>query len=237
MRQIFVEFSFKSFEDFHDGSWYENLFALCNGLEIEKEIGDFSFHWWGASRAFVLPWLLVSGVYDASNGARTEIRDKQKLWEEYIKYDSFKGAIWKTAESAYCSIYYGYENLVVNSINKIRKKSCRVTDRNFNSEVSECFGKSIASKIWKNSFIAVSKEVRNCLVHRGGKVSPALIKMKPLPKIENENILISASDVRALHGKLKKNVEILVYECIKKKNQLTRQSSRSLCSLGRLLQC
>ena len=210
MKQIFIESSFLSFSDFHDGKWYEELFALSKGLAIEAAVEDFSSHWWGASRAFLLPWLLVDGVFDASNGGGGEVKSKQELWDKYLNINSFKGALWKTAEGAYGAIYYAYENLVVNVLNIDRKLPCRVTQRDFNSIVSGSFGSSVAGKVWNNSFLAVSKEVRNCLVHRGGKASPALLKMKPLPMIEGEDILISASDVRKLHEQLKPKVMLLI---------------------------
>jgi len=210
MKQIFIESSFSSFADFHDGKWYEKLFSLSEGLAIESAVEDFSSHWWGASRAFILPWLLVSGVFDASNGGGGEVKSKQELWDKYLQINSFRGALWKTAEGAYGAIYYAYENLVVNVLNTDRKSPCRVTQRNFNSIVSESFGNSVASKVWNNSFVAAAKEVRNCLIHRGGKASPALLKMKPLPMIEGEDILISASDVRKLHELLKPKVMLII---------------------------
>jgi len=210
MKQIFIESSFSSFADFHDAKWYENIFSLSEGLAIESAVEDFSSHWWGASRAFVLPWLLVNGVFDASNGGGGKVKYKQELWDKYLTINSFKGALWKTAEGTYGAIYYAYENLVVSALNINRKSPCRVTQRDFNSIVSESFGNSLASKVWNNSFVAVSKEVRNCLVHRGGKTSPALLKMKPLPMIEGEDIFISASDVRKLHEELKPKVVLLI---------------------------
>ena len=210
MKQIFIESDYSSFEDFHDGKWYESLFKLSAGLNIESAIEEFSSHWWGASRSFILPWLLVGGVFDASNGGGGEVASKQELWNEYLKINSFKGSLWKTAESAYGSIYYAYENLVVNSINVGRDSPLRVTQRNFSSEVSASFGESLAGKIWNNSFVAASKEVRNCLVHRGGKASQTLLKMNPLPMIKGDDILISATDVRELHGRLKPKVVLLV---------------------------
>ena len=210
MKKIFIESDYSSFEDFHDGKWYESLFQLTAGLDIESSVQEFSSHWWGASRLFVLPWLLVGSVFDASNGGGGEVESKQALWDEYLRINSFKGALWKTAESAYGAIYYAYENLVVNIMNVGRDSSLRVTQRNFGSEVSANFGESLAGEIWNNSFVAVSKEVRNCLVHRGGKASKVLLKMRPLPKIEGDDILISAADVRELHGKLKPKVVLLI---------------------------
>lgn len=62
MKKIFIESDFKSFEDFHDKRWFSDLFDLFDGSEIVDEVEGFLIHWWGASRAFTLPWLLVDGV-------------------------------------------------------------------------------------------------------------------------------------------------------------------------------
>jgi len=210
MKQIFIETDYSSFEDFHDGKWFEHLFKVVDGLKIVDAIEHFSTHWWGASRAFVLPWLLVSAVYNASNSRGRVVGSKQALWNEYLETNAFKGALWKTAESSFCSIYYAYEELIVRLINVDRINTIRVTDRDFNKAVTQNFGENIAEKVWGNSFIALTKEIRNCLVHCGGKASPKLLKMRSLPKIDGNDILISATDVRVLHNYLKPRVMLLV---------------------------
>lgn len=210
MKQIFIESSYESFADLHEGQWYEELFEIADGSKIQAFVEDFAFHWWGASRAFVLPWLLVGGVFDASKGGGGEFHSKQELWEHYMGTNSFKAALWKTAEGAYSSVYYAYENLLVNVLNANLEGEVRVTDREFGSLVSRIFGESLASKLWGNSTVSIAKEIRNCLVHRGGKASDKLRGMKPLPRISEGDILISASDARNLHIELKDRVEWLI---------------------------
>jgi len=210
MKTIFIESNISSFEDFHDKEWFEALFAITEGTEIQREIDEFSSHWWGASRAFLLPWLLVTGVYDGINSVVPILdKTKQDFWEEYLMVNAFKGSLWKVAEGAYGFIYYAYENFVVSLLNKKQDKPLRVTDRQFNSTLLGEFGIKVVNSVWNDSFVAVSREVRNCLVHNGGKTSPRLMKMSPLPRIEKEDILISATDVRVLYQKLKPKVYYL----------------------------
>lgn len=169
MKHIFIESDYSSFEDFHDSQWYESLFQSVERLEICQAIEHFSSHWWGASRAFMLPWLLVGSVFDASNGGDGKLKSKQELWNQYLQINAFNGALWKTAEGAYSAIYYAYENLIVSLVNLNRVLPARVTE-NFNALASQVFGESLAGKVWNNNFLSVAKEVRNCLVHCGGKV-------------------------------------------------------------------
>lgn len=211
MKTIFIENNFDSFKDFHDKEWFSDLYDLIDGSEISDEVEEFTAHWWGASRAFVLPWLLVDGVYEVVNEMAPILdKTKQDYWDEYLKSMAFKSSLWKTAESTYISIYYAYENLVVSLVNKNKENPNRVTDRGFISALNNELGESLANKVWHDSFVAVSREIRNCLVHRGGKASPKLLKMRPLPQIKKEDILISATDVRSLYLDFKRRVVRLV---------------------------
>ena len=205
MKTIFIESDMCSFEDFHDSDWLKKTFDLVKDTDIESVAEEVVSHWWGSARAFVLPWLLVNGVYDSIYSAMPIPPDKsrQEYWDEYLQLNEFRGALWKLAESMFCSIYYAYENLIVNALRKIENASVRVTDRDFNKVLIEVYGDKFANRIWNDSFIAVSREVRNCIVHNGGKSSQRLLKMKPLPLIKGEDILISASDTRRLYDTLK----------------------------------
>ncbi len=208
MKTAFIESDYSSFRDFHDGAWYKKIFDAVSGSHIEISVEEFATHWWGTSRAFVLPWLLVTGVYDAAKGSN--VCSKQDLWQKYLEINAFSGSLWKTAGNAYIGIYYAYECLLVNVVNSRLTDNIRVTDKKFGSVVSRQFGASVASKVWNCSAVSMPKEIRNCLVHNGGKATSKLLKMKPLPTIDHDNVLISASDVRALHQALKPCVELII---------------------------
>ena len=205
MKTVFVESDLSSFEDFHDKAWIEKIFKLAKDTDIEEIAEEFASHWWGNARAFVLPWLLVNGVHDSIYNPIPFPPDKspQDVWNEYLKHKEFRGALWKLAENTYCSIYYAYENLIVNALSRILNARIRVTDRDFNKTLIEVYGDKFANRIWNDRYIAVSRELRNCLVHNGGKASERLLKMKPVPHIRKGNILIPASDTRKLYDTLK----------------------------------
>jgi len=205
MKMIFIESDMSSFEDFHDSDWLEKIFNLVKDTDIESVAEEFVSHWWGSARAFVLPWLLVNGVYDSIYSSMPIPPDKsrQDVWDEYLQHNEFWGALWKLAESMYCCIYYAYENLIVSTLREIKSASISVSDRDFNKVLIEVYGDKFANRIWNDSFIAVSRQVRNCIVHNGGKRSTRLLRMKPLPLIRGEDILISASDTRKLYNTLK----------------------------------
>ena len=210
MKKIFIESDLSSFEDFYDRDWVVGLYQLVKSTDIEGIVLDFAADWWGSARAFVLPWLLVNGVYDGVNSTIPVEASRQELWNQYLKSDAFKVALWKLSEGMYCSIYYAYENLIVNLLQKIRGSTIRVTDRDFNKKLIEVYGDKFVNRIWNGNFISISREVRNCIVHNGGKSSDKLLKMKPLPDISGGDILISASDTRELY----KNLKPVVYEVI-----------------------
>jgi hypothetical protein len=209
MKTIFVEHSLASFEDFHDKDWFDGVHELAEGTGVEAIFEEFAAHWWGSSRAFVLPWLLVSGVHESLH--KMVPLTQQDVWSEYLKQVEFQVALWKLAESMYCSIYYAYENLLVHILRMLKDSTIRVTDRNFTKLLIEVYGEKLANRIWNGNSISTFREIRNCIVHNGGKPSDALMRMRPLPHIKDGDIMISASDTRKLYKELKP----IVYELVK----------------------
>lgn len=203
MKNVFIENDISSFEDFHDKEWFAKLFALVDGSRLEEIADDFGAHWWGASRSFVLPWLCVTGVYDAVDSTVPILdKSKQDLWDEYLKNNAFKASLWKVAEGSFCAIYYAYENLLVRLLAEITGRPIRVTERGFNKQLITVYGPS-ADRVWSSNFVAVSREIRNCITHNGGKATERLLTMKPRPVVERGDVLISANDVRTLYNGLK----------------------------------
>lgn len=151
-----------------------------------------------------MPWLYVTGVYDAINSTVPIIgKSKQDLWDEFLEVNAFNASLWKIAEGAFCAIYYAYENLLVRMLAELRGSLIRVTDRDFTKELIKVYGESMANKIWTGNQISVAREVRNCITHNGGKASARLLSMRPRPRVESGDVLISASDVRVLYTRLK----------------------------------
>lgn len=215
MKKIFIESDLASFEDFHDGEWYAQLFSKVDGTELEASVEDFASHWWGASRSFILPWLYVNSIYDAANSAVPIMETtKQDVWEELLGINAFKGSLWKIAEGSFCAIYYAYENLIVQLLSKIIDKRIRVTGRDFNKVFISVYGQTLSNSLWNSNSISVSREIRNCITHNGGKATQRLLNMKPRPRIENGDVLISASDVRSLWTTLQPLVNKAITESL-----------------------
>ena len=216
VKTIFVENDLNSFKDYHDKKWFKDASDLVVGTTMEPVFNKFAPHWWGSARAFILPWLLVNGAYDGVNSVVPTRRSRQDIWNDYIALAGFQGGLWKLAESMFCTIYYAYENLIVNCLIEIKQTQIRVTDGQFNKMLIDVYGDKVANKIWNGSFVSVSREIRNCIVHNGGKSSTNLLKMKPLPDIKNGDILISASDTRNLYEKLKPLVSDILIHSLEK---------------------
>lgn len=215
MKSIYIESNLSSFEDFHDEEWFNKLFSRVDRTEFESIVEDFAAHWWGASRSFVLPWLYVNGIYDAIDNIVPIVeKSRQDLWDEFLEVNAFKASLWKISEGAFCAIYYAYENLLIQMLIKIRGKPIRVTDRDFNKELFATYGQSFGSLFWTGDFISVSREIRNCITHNSGKANDKLKRMKPQPRIENSDVLISASDVRSLYTGLKPIVDEAITESL-----------------------
>lgn len=223
MKTIFIENDLSSFADFHDTEWFSRLFAAVDGSDLEAPVEDFAAHWWGASRSFVLPWLYVNGIYDAVDSTVPIIgKSRQDLWNEYLQVNAFNASLWKIAEGSFCAIYYAYENLLVRILAETIGRHIRVTDRDFNKELIGAYGSAFANRFWTANFISVSREIRNCITHNSGKATERLRGMKPRPMIEKDDVLISASDVRALYTHLKPVAREVIDQSLPRLNAFRR---------------
>lgn len=209
--RIFIEDDYESFSDFHDREWLQVKFEQTKNSHLHDLVSRFAASWWGQARSFFLPWLFIGSIADliASNPLSRN-PSTQELWDEYKKIDGFKAALWKLAENSYCGLYYAYESLVVETINLGSKEQKRVTDRDFLDLVRDHFGEPVANRLWNDQSVSATRESRNCLIHNDGRATAKLKKMQGKPMIDDGQILISASDTRALHELLKPKVDELI---------------------------
>ena len=124
IKTFFIENDLNSFKDYHDKKWFKDTSELVNGTKIKCVFDDFAPHWYGSARAFILPWLLIDGVFESIKGDKAS---RQDIWNGYLERMEFKVGLWKLAESMFCATYYAYENLVVSCLKEIKGASIRVT--------------------------------------------------------------------------------------------------------------
>ncbi|KQX99749.1 hypothetical protein ASD22_05815 [Rhodanobacter sp. Root480] len=211
MTRIFIEDDYDSFADFHDKGWLIEQFDLAKGSHIEKQVSSFGYAWWGHARAFILPWLFIGSIHDLiQQNPLSKNSTKQAIWDEYLKINGFKAALWKVAESSYCGLYYAYELLLVGVVNALLEEPASVAHRGFNVAVTSHFGQKLSTRLWNDPHISTAREIRNCLVHNGGAASGKLLKMQNLPMIDQGQIMISASDARALYSMLRVRVQLMI---------------------------
>ncbi len=194
VRKIFREDDLSNFEDFFDRNWFENVSGLVENTKIEKIVGNFAVSWWGNARAFILPWLLVTGVSDViteSAPIRLEI-PTQRVWNEYLKHPEFNVALWKLSENVYCSTYFAYENLIVDVLKEILGTPIRVTHkRDFKTKLKDVYGNECTRRIWHQTFVYAARETRNSIVHNGGRATSTLLNVKPLPHyIQGDEVVL-----------------------------------------------
>lgn len=131
-----------------------------------------------------------------------------------MKLNEFNVALWKLSENIYCSLFFAYENLIVNILKEITGSSVRVTDqKSFKKILRDAFDEQLAHKVWHQTLVYTARESRNSIVHNGGKATTKLLKVKPLPAyIQDNDVVISAKITRRLYNDLKP----LVYEFVVK---------------------
>lgn len=67
LRKIHREEDLSNYEDFFDKDWFTTLNKLVENTRLDAVVGNFAVNWWGNARAFILPFLLVTGVTDVIN--------------------------------------------------------------------------------------------------------------------------------------------------------------------------
>jgi len=130
LRKIFIEDELSNFDDFFDKDWFEKINGLVENTRIDNIVGNFAVNWWGNARAFILPFLLVTGVSDVINESIPNPFkvSSRKAWNEYLKLNEFNVALWKLSENVYCSLFFAYENLIVNILKNVTGTPVRVTN-------------------------------------------------------------------------------------------------------------
>ena len=213
---MFVEEKLSNFDDFLDKDWFITINGLVKNTKLEPIVGNFTMNWWGNARAFILPFLLVTGVSDVINETISHSfkPSPQKIWDGYLNFNEFNVALWKLSENTYCSLFFAYENLIVNILKVVTGSPIRVTaQKNFNKALKDIYNEQVAHKVWHQTLVYTARESRNSIVHNGGKATRKLLKIKPLPAyIQSEDVIISAKITRKLYNDLKP----LIYEYVEK---------------------
>lgn len=222
LRKILIEDDISNFRDFFDKEWITKINGIVENTSIDSVVGNFAVSWWGSARAFVLPWLLVTGISDVLNELIPNPFEvaptptPQKAWEEYLKHNEFHVALWKLSENVYCSLFFAYENLIVNILKEITGTPIRITRKSdFKKKLRDTYDQEIAHKIWHQTLMQSARETRNSIVHNGGKATKDLLKVKPLPNyIQDDDVVISALVTRKLQNDLKPLVQEFVEKSV-----------------------
>lgn len=206
MKTYLILPNLEDYRDFHDKEWIAAFFELAVTVPL-KGFGELAEHfagnWHGAARAFVLPSLLVTGITAFAKGIAPGWASEKELWESYKTRPEFISALGKNTENCFMALYCAYEDYLVNAM-KLNPGAgkLRVTDRNFAKRMKDLVGDEITQQCWHHPQVQVAREVRNCIVHNGGRATPKLLTKSPLPRIEANNILISPLELRGLYGLL-----------------------------------
>lgn len=214
MKQYLIPHSLDEYKDFHDTDWFGNFFSLIDGTFLNDIADHFGGNLYGSSRAFVLPWILVESIYNSKIGTI----NRNDIWEQLKQTNAFNAALGKTSENCYVAIYCAYEDYILNSIKAfLSKEKLRVTDRDFNKKLTDVLGEKVAGKCWNNNKLDLAKEIRNSLVHNGGRPTKSLLRRQNLPEIIENNILITPVEVRELYSMIKDCAYIFANDLIEKK--------------------
>ena len=214
MKQYLIPHKLDEYKDFHDKNWFEKFFNRIDGTFL-NDVGDhFGGNLYSATRAFMLPWMLIDSIYGSLYKGAINRND---IWKQFKQINAFSAALGKTSENCYVAMYCAYEDYILQSIKAVcSEDKIRVTDRDFNKKLTSVIEERVASKCWNNNKFDLAKEIRHCLVHNGGRPTDSLLKKQNLPEIVESNILITPIEVRELYSIIKECAYIFTCNLIEK---------------------
>lgn len=165
--------------------------------------------------------VIVDLIHEAQEklaGKKVEF-PRDELWNSMVQVceagslDSPKSELWLAIPAAertwYSALFFAYEDFLVRCISCDRGESIRV-GQGFAKLCIESFGLTLANKCWNESVIAIAREVRNALVHAGGRETSNLGKMSHNIKVIDGYLQILPQDVDAVYEAIKPRVASVV---------------------------
>ncbi len=154
---------------------------------------------------------------EAESARKTTIEfDEEAIWRDYLSMHVVQLGIHGMLKMGYLGLYSAYENFLVKLMRLIQEQDVRVTDRNFDEQVRQCFGVK-AGNVYINSDMSTIRKIRHSLVHAGGRLTDHLKKIDQLPVVVVDGELhIHPRHLRDLYKILSKAALVAIEECISK---------------------
>lgn len=121
------------------------------------------------------------------------------MWNELQKHHVLQMAICAAQRFAYISCYNAYEAFVVDCVATASGiSSIRSSTDEFKGLLKSTFSRDIQQPCWTNSKITACREIRNSLVHKGGKPTNKLLRMKHEVLVHEGRLQVWPHDVKHL---------------------------------------
>lgn len=145
------------------------------------------------------------------------------IWKQYLTESDFILSLWMSEMNAYCSIYFAYESLIVDSLSQLRRedesmhRTKRITSgKEIAKRLTNIFGRTASNEYWEDREVNMARLIRHAIVHNGQKITVELERYRSvIPQIDGR-IMITAKETNKLYDVLKNKSYSFVSECIGK---------------------
>jgi len=110
--------------------------------------------------------------------------------------------------NAYSSVYFAYENFLIRSV-KVVTGLASLRTPELRGKLQKLVGNDIASQCWVNHSVEKARLIRHAIVHNGRKITRELEGYRAELVLENDEIVIMASQTTELYNLLKERVFII----------------------------
>ncbi len=139
----------------------------------------------------------------------SQMSTKAKTWNDMTKINEFNICLWGSQRLCFAAIYYAYEDFLTDCVRiklgipSFEKRS----HKEFVKSIREAFGESVVDECYLHTHISTARNVRDALLHNGGRLTASLNKMKQELSthgflIENDEVQITATRTHALFNRL-----------------------------------
>lgn len=132
--------------------------------------------------------------------------DEHHLWRQYLGQDEFLLCLWMSEINAYCSIYFAYENFLINAIKTLGKFENLRSIKLAVKKTTELFDNELTKILWKDETVKKARLIRNALVHNGGKITDELKRYSDQLLLEDGQIVIMPEQTNQLYSTLKDKI-------------------------------
>jgi hypothetical protein len=146
----------------------------------------------------------------------TPALDPKKVWGNYLSIEEFGLSLWSSQRLCYAAVYYGYEDFLRRIVSEFGfAKKTHMSTKDVAKGFEKIVGPAIAFACIFGPEITLARNVRNAIVHNGGRVTDEIMKSPVSFRTDGGRVQIMPEDTNALFHLLKERITVIADKILK----------------------